>query len=71
MISAWQPHDVREPTPEEIEAACAGIRAGWSLNVRRRRAGRTIRQTVLPVEITSAVGFDRRRASSPNYLEYL
>ena len=71
MISHWQPKDFHEPTPEEIEATCAGIRAGWSQSVRRRRAGRKSCQTVLPVEVTTAVSFDRRRASSPNFPEDL
>jgi len=67
----WQPKEFHEPTPDEIEATCAGIRAGWSQSVRRRRAGRNSCQTVLPVEVTTALSFDRRRASSPNFLEDL
>ncbi|HVC93986.1 MAG TPA: hypothetical protein VND64_09865 [Pirellulales bacterium] len=67
-----QPKDVHEPTLEEIEATCAGIRAGWSQSVRRRRAGRKSVQTVLPMLLTTAVALDRRRrASSPGFLEDL
>jgi hypothetical protein len=71
MRSAWHLPEVHEPSTEEIEAACAGIRASWSERVRRRRAGRSTQQAVVLVQLTTALGLDRRRASSPNLLEYL
>jgi hypothetical protein len=71
MRTTWHIPGVHEPTTQEIEAACAGIRATWSERVRRRRAGRASHQTVVLVQLTTALGLDRRRASSPNLLEFL
>ena len=61
-LSAERRH--RSPTPAEIEACCAEIRAHWNSRTFRIRAG--LPATGFPIEMceTSFAALTRRRAST-------
>lgn len=50
-----------QPTPEDIEAACARIREGWRESERRQRAGLSpVPRAIVPMQLTPGV-LDGRR----------